>query len=169
MLYIVSFYSSIVPFSNSMMVMLFFIHYWVDKYILFKKMSSPVDFGYRLTTLIIKCFEGSLLVFAIGHFYWNSKINSRVPEKANYFNIASIVIALIYILVSYFCPIYIKEKLFGTMLMPKIIEHSYTFYSKAQRFNKVYWNKIQLHVSLKNSKVTSHNRKLILELLNADP
>ena len=56
MVYIVAFYSLIVPFSNSTMVMIFFIHYWVDKYILFKKMSSPIDFGYNLTRLIIKCF-----------------------------------------------------------------------------------------------------------------
>ena len=139
MVYIVSFYSSIVPFSNSMMVMLFFIHYWVDKYILFKKMSSPVDFGYRLTKLIIKCFEGSLLVFAIGHFYWNSKINSKVPKMANYLNTASIAASSIYLLLSNFCPIYIKEKLLGTLLMPNIIQHSYTFYSKAHRFSKVYW------------------------------
>ena len=138
MVYIVSFYSLIVPFANSTMVMLFFVHYWVDKYILFKKLSSPVDFGFRLKRLITKSFEGTLLVFAIGHFYWNGKLNPRVPKTAHYFNIASIVVSALYILFSYFCPSHIREKIMGKMLMPNIIEHSYTFYARNNKFNKVY-------------------------------
>ena len=58
---------------------------------------------------------------------------------AQYFNTASIVVSAVYILFSYFCPIYIKEKVFGNMFMQNIIPHSYSFYSKANRFNKVYW------------------------------
>ena len=108
MIYIVSFYSLITPFANSTLIVIFFLHYWVDKYVLFKKMSSPVDFGYRLTRLIIKCFEGSLLAFALGHFYWNGVINPKTPKFANFLNILSIFVSFLYLLFSYFCPLYIK-------------------------------------------------------------
>lgn len=108
MVYIVSFYSLIAPFSNSTVALVFFIHYWVDKYVLFKKMSSPVDFGYRLTRLIIRCFEGSLLAYTIGHFYWNRVINPKTPKFANFLNILSIAISISYLLFSYLCPLHIK-------------------------------------------------------------
>jgi len=108
MIYIVSFYSLIAPFANSTLILVFFVNYWVDKYVLFKKMSSPVDFGYSLTRLIIKCLEGSLLAFAIGHFYWNQAINKKSPKFANFLNIISIAISFLYLLFSNLCPLHVK-------------------------------------------------------------
>jgi hypothetical protein len=139
MIYIVSFYSLIAPFANSTLIVIFLIHYWVDKYVLFKKMSSPVDFGYRLTRLIIKCFEGSLLAFAIGHFYWNQVINPKTPKFANFLNMLSIAISSLYLLFSYLCPLHIKEKLFGNIFLTNIINHSFNFYLKNNKIAKRYW------------------------------
>jgi hypothetical protein len=138
MVYIAAFYSLIVPFANLTLLILMPLHYWIDKYILLKQMTCPVDFGYRLTRLIIRCFEGSLLVFAIGHFYWSQKMGVRSPQLANCINITSIGITATYTLASLFLPLYIKEKLFGKLFMPNIIEHSYTHCLQTSLFKKFY-------------------------------
>jgi len=45
----VCFYGYLVPLIIPITIIAFALQYWVDKYNLLKKFSSPVDLGYRLT------------------------------------------------------------------------------------------------------------------------
>lgn len=49
MVYVVCFYGYLVPLIIPITIIAFALQYWVDKYNLLKKFSSPVDLGYRLT------------------------------------------------------------------------------------------------------------------------
>jgi hypothetical protein len=56
MVFIVSFYGYLVPLTVPIIIIAFIAQYWIDKYNLLKRFSSPVDMGYFLTDLIWKCF-----------------------------------------------------------------------------------------------------------------
>lgn len=139
LVYLISFYGILVPLSVPILLVAFCLQYWVDKYILFKRLSSPVDFGYQLTKLIIKCFECSLLIFTIGNLYWHEKINRKASRFCNSINILSVAISVIYLLISLLCPRYIKDSILGKIMRENLYEHSYTYYSKANKFTRLYW------------------------------
>lgn len=139
MVYLISFYALLVPLSSPILILVFGLQYWVDKYLLFKKMSSPIDLGYPLTRLIIKCFECSLLLFTIGNLYWHGKINRKSSRFSNSINTLSVAISATYLLVSLFCPKYIKDAFLGKVLKEKIYHHSYSYYETKNKFTKLYW------------------------------
>ena len=71
MIYVISFYGYLVPMIVPMTILAFIAEYWVDKYNLFNRFSSPVDLGYYLTNLVWKAFEITLLMKAAGHLVWS--------------------------------------------------------------------------------------------------
>ena len=74
--FIVSFYSYITPYIGIILVIIFVIQYWVDKYNLFQRFSCPVDFNYRLSRLTLKAFECSVFVFALGNLLFSITIHT---------------------------------------------------------------------------------------------
>ena len=54
MIYVISFYGYLVPMIVPITILAFIAEYWVDKYNLFNRFSSPVDLGYYLTNLVWK-------------------------------------------------------------------------------------------------------------------
>ena len=139
MIYLISFYGLLVPFSAPVLVLLFGIHYWVDKYVLFAKMSNPVDYGYGLTQFILKSLECSVLIMAVGNWYWSGVLHHLETRYSSYLSTGSILLVLVYLMISLFCPSYIKERFLSSLMSTKINHHSYSFYLKANRFNKLYW------------------------------
>ena len=75
MIYIVAFYGYLVPLITPLTIIAFAIQYWVDKYNLFRRFSSPVDLGYYLTDLIWKALELTLLLHALGHILWSHSLH----------------------------------------------------------------------------------------------
>lgn len=73
--FVVSFYGFIAPITTPILICIFAIQFWVDKYNLFKRFSCPVDFGVELIKKIFTIFETSILLFVIGHLMWDWKIN----------------------------------------------------------------------------------------------
>lgn len=67
-IYVVSFYSYIAPYLSLILIIIFAIQYWVDKFNLFTRYSCPADFNYRLSRLTLKTFECSIFIFALGNF-----------------------------------------------------------------------------------------------------
>lgn len=55
MICITSFFGYLVPITTLIIIIGFMIQYWIDKYNLLKRFSSPIDLGYDLTDLIWKC------------------------------------------------------------------------------------------------------------------
>jgi hypothetical protein len=71
MVFLVSFYAVIAPAAVMMLIVIFTIQYWIDKYNLFRRYSCPLDFNIDLTKLVFKAFECSILIFAIGTFIFD--------------------------------------------------------------------------------------------------
>jgi hypothetical protein len=70
-MFLVSFYAVMVPSGVGILVLIFIIQYWIDKYNLFNKCSIPIDFDFYLTRIIFKFFEASLLIFTVGCFVFD--------------------------------------------------------------------------------------------------
>ena len=73
--FVVSFYGFLTPIATPILICIFAIQFWVDKYNLFKRFSCPVDFDAELIKKIFIMFETSTLLSVIGHLMWDLKIN----------------------------------------------------------------------------------------------
>lgn len=104
MTFLILFYSLLVPIAVPITLVLFFLQYWLDKYNLFKRLSSPVDLGYMLVSLILNIFKWYVLVLAIGNLYWHLMICVKQHRVSTAIYIINIVIALIVILVHWLLP-----------------------------------------------------------------
>lgn len=67
--YTCMFYSYLVPVGVLAVAVIFMIQFWIDKVRMFKLSSEYNEIGYFLSRMILKMFEGSLLVFTIGMIY----------------------------------------------------------------------------------------------------
>jgi hypothetical protein len=56
MVYLISFYGYMIPLATPIILVYFIFQYWIDKYNLLRRFSSPVDMGYFLTNSIWKAF-----------------------------------------------------------------------------------------------------------------
>ena len=111
MTYLVLFYSLLVPIAVPITLSLFIMQYWVDKYNLFKRLSSPVDIGYKLVGLTLDIFRGFVLVLAVGNFYWHKLICVKTHRASDAIYIINIVIAFGVVAFHFFAPKYLEEKL----------------------------------------------------------
>ncbi len=107
--YVVSFYSYIVPYTSLMLIIIFAIQYWVDKYNLFRRFSCPTDFNYRLFTgisiLTFKIFEYSLFFFALGNLLLAPRIHTD-SSRGGYstINIVSLILVILYYFIMFIMP-----------------------------------------------------------------
>ena len=111
--FVVAFYGFVVPFATPIVIIIFFLQYWVDKYNLFKRFSSPAPFGVDLIRLILKCFEFSLLFFTIGFLFWDHIIHFDPSTTSRILNIVNLAITVIYASFIIFVPPSMKKKLLG--------------------------------------------------------
>lgn len=111
--FVVAFYGFVVPFVTPIVIVIFFLQYWVDKYNLFKRFSSPAPFGLDLISLIIKSFEVSMLFFAAGFFFWDSLIHYDSDQTYKAINIANLAITILFVCFSLFVPSTLKKKILG--------------------------------------------------------
>ena len=107
MTYLVLFYSLLVPIAVPITLSLFIMQYWVDKYNLFKRLSSPVDIGYKLVGLTLDIFRGFVLVLAVGNFYWHKMIRVKTHRASDVIYIINIVIAFGVVAFHFFAPKYL--------------------------------------------------------------
>lgn len=54
--YVVCFFSYIVPYTSLILIIYFAIQYWIDKKNLFKRFSCPINFNYSLSVFTLKIF-----------------------------------------------------------------------------------------------------------------
>ena len=103
--YVVSFYSYIVPYTSLILIVIFAFQYWVDKYNLFKRFSCPTNFNYRLSIFTLKIFECSIFFFALGNLLFAPTIhtNSRGSDY-KIINIISLILAFAYCLAIFIVP-----------------------------------------------------------------
>jgi hypothetical protein len=103
--YIVSFFSYITPYVTIILVPIFIIQYWIDKYNLFQRFSCPTDFDFRLSRMTLKIFEISVLVFALGNYIFSFKIHATKEEKEYHIiNLVALLLSVAYSLAIFFLP-----------------------------------------------------------------
>jgi hypothetical protein len=104
MTFLVLFYSLLVPIAVPITLILFVMQYWLDKYNLFRRLSSPVDLGYMLVSLILNIFKWYVLVLSLGNLYWHLMICSKMHRVSIAIYIINIVIAIIAIAIHWLLP-----------------------------------------------------------------
>ena len=111
--YVICWYGFLYPIGSPIVIVIFIAQYWVDKYNLFRRFSNPVAFGQDLVMLVIKAFEFSILVFALGFLVWQQKVHFETPAAINLINLFSIAIATLWALFSIFASKRLKDKILG--------------------------------------------------------
>jgi hypothetical protein len=99
--YTAMFYSYLVPIGIPVIALIFLAQYWIDKYNLFFISSSYYDLGYYLTRNVLKIFEFSLLIFALGNLFFSIIVHDN---HLNIINIISVSISLLYCCFIAFAP-----------------------------------------------------------------
>ena len=136
--YVVCWYGFMFPLGTPILILIFIVQYWVDKYNLFRRFSNPVAFGQDLVRLINKSFEFSLFVFALGFYLWQSSVHFDTPAGIRVINIITLVIATIWSLFTVLAPPRVKSKIFGEEEVS--FEHiTYDHYRRTGAFLKTYF------------------------------
>ncbi len=102
--FVVSFYSYIVPYTSLILILIFIAQYWVDKRNLFKLFSCPTNFSYRLSFFTLKVFECSVFFFALGNMIFAKDIHIGDDRSYNIINIISLLLAFFYCIFIFFLP-----------------------------------------------------------------
>lgn len=98
------YYSYLVPLGVLGTVVIFGFQYWIDKIKMIKFSSEYFEMNYFLSRTILKLFEASLLIFAVGNLLFSIVIHRNLKGDSYVINIISVSIALIYILFIYLAP-----------------------------------------------------------------
>ena len=110
--YVVSFYSLLTPVAAPILIIVFVLQYWIDKYNLFRRSSFPNDLGASLNRMIFKLFEISILMSAVGHFVWDSEVHFGISNGFRIINIINLALAVIYVSITFFAPYSVTRKIF---------------------------------------------------------
>lgn len=103
MIYICSFYGYLLPAITPILLVAFSIQYWVDKFNLLKRCSSPIDMGYFLTKLTWISFEMSLVLYVLGHLVWSKYFYQTLKTTSIIYNYTNLGLAVGYVaFVSFF-------------------------------------------------------------------
>jgi hypothetical protein len=103
--YVISFFSYITPYVSIILVLIFTIQYWIDKYNLFQRFSCPTDFDFRLSRKVLYAFETSVLIFALGNYVFSLVIHPTKDEtEYHIINLVALILALVYSLAIYLLP-----------------------------------------------------------------
>ena len=149
--YVASFYGMLTPFASPLLIILFFIQYWVDKYNLFRRYSYPNDLGAKINRLIFKSFEASILITAIGQFVWDSNIHQSITPGFKAINIINLCLAAIYIGIVFFAPQSLANKFFRENT--RFEHHQYRYYLEKGRFSKTFYHENPATSCLKEAKI----------------
>ena len=111
--YVICWYGFMYPVGSLILIVIFFLQYWIDKFNLFRRNSNPVAFGQDLVTMVIKSFEFSLFMFALGFFVWQSHVHFNITPGFRAMNIITLVLSVVFVIVAILVPQRIKDKIFG--------------------------------------------------------
>ncbi len=76
-IYTATFYSYICPIGPGIVMFIFIVQYWIDKYNLFTRTSLLVELSYKISRETLKLFEASLVVFTAGNFIFSNILTKR--------------------------------------------------------------------------------------------
>jgi hypothetical protein len=108
MIYISAFYGYLVPLIVPLTMIAFLFQYWLDKYNILKRFSSPVDLGYGLTETMWKALELTLLLRLLGHWIWSSYLHPIPTVVSLTCNALTSVLSLAYMVIVFVFPQVLK-------------------------------------------------------------
>ena len=88
-----AFYCYLVPMGSIIGIILFMVHYLIDKVMLLKYSSFHPSYSYTLTQISLILVENSVLVMAVGNYVIAGMFRNRWFQSIN---LISIVMALVY-------------------------------------------------------------------------
>lgn len=75
-LYTAFFYSYLVPIGVPVVCVFFFLQYWVDKYVLFRRSSLKYHFGFFLSKQTTKILESSVFALGLGNLVFSTYMHN---------------------------------------------------------------------------------------------
>lgn len=126
-----------VPAGVGILILIFIVQYWIDKYNLFRRFSCPLDFNFFLTRLIFKAFECSILIFAVGTFLFDMEIRVENAPKYKMINLINILIAAGYVYLAVLAPERWEKKIFAED--DDYYHKPYENFLKKKTFKRTYW------------------------------
>ena len=156
-IYVACFYSLMTPLSSPILIIMFVLQYWIDKYNLFRRHSYPTDLGADLNRMIFKIFEISLLLSAAGHFLWDFSIHFDMTAGFKVINIINLTIAVIYIGISFFAPGSLAKRIFKNET--SFEHHQYRYYLDNNKFRKTFYRENPATSCLKEAKISQIRSK----------
>jgi hypothetical protein len=102
--FVASFYGFLLPTAAPALVLIFILQYWVDKYNLFRRSSAPDPLSFEHTRILIKSFEVSIFLFALGYVVWQSEVHFDSSPSSKLINVLNIAISTGFVLLSLFTP-----------------------------------------------------------------
>lgn len=105
------FYAYLIPITIPFLAIIFFLQFWIDKINLFKRSSHPRNFSFFLTRIILKAFEASIFIFALGVFVFGIYIHNT---PINILNLVTLGISIIYLWFLIGASIKLERRLFGS-------------------------------------------------------
>lgn len=116
------------------------VQYWIDKLNLFTRSSLKYEFDFFVSKSILKLFECSLIIFAVGNFIFSKAVRGDNihydGDKINYVNVVSLIIASLYTFLILFAPSHWEKKLFGSY--EEIEKKTYSTCLNDQKFKETY-------------------------------
>lgn len=70
-LYTAFFYSYLIPVTLILLIIIFFLQYWIDKYTLFRRSSLRFHYDFNLLFKIYKFFECSIIALGLGNILFS--------------------------------------------------------------------------------------------------
>ena len=125
-----------VPLATPVLIFFFFVQYWVDKYNIFKRFSSPMDFSNLYTELMISLFEVSIVLFTVGHFLWDLPVHYDASIGFKIMNIISMVLAITYVSIFMFSTESFRKKILKNNRKTGILSYSDYAQFKVNDFRK---------------------------------
>jgi len=83
------------------LLIIFFIQYWIDKFNLFKRSSLKFVFNFSLSRYVSRIYESSLLIFAVGNFVFSLYLHNL---QITLINLTGLGIAFVFVLLIWVAP-----------------------------------------------------------------
>jgi flagellar biosynthesis protein FlhB len=139
MTFVTCIYGYIVPWITPLLIVWFILQYWLDKYNLFKRFSTPIEFSFQFVELLLCIFEVSILFFAVSHFLWDLNIHADSSVGYRVVNILSMVLAFLYVLLVFISPESFKKRVLDKYSKCDIFSYSNYMAFKSNKFSKTFY------------------------------
>lgn len=159
-LYTAFFYSYLVPIAVPVICILFFLQYWVDKYVLLRRSSLKYHFGYFLCNETSKLFESSVFALGLGNFIFSLYIHNF---QLSVISVVGFGIATVFTILVWVTPKKLEAIIFGQYEYNE--KYTYDDCLHDGKFQATYWAQNPATFLIEEEKITGR-RKVVNPAVN---